>query len=326
MNVQLFRSRHVVLGAALSAGVLAYAWIDYGGDVLTGLPSRTFRLGSGWISLVTMLGVAAYALRKYAHRGGYSPEFRMRTEFSAIEAATIGLKQLEAKNSGAGGGDVRRVLKEAKGVVRAAKAHRVLKAEAQFDDAGTLRLRAVPTEPLGRARYWMGAHIGYGLLFAVAVLAHGGLVSGSGIGVSMLLASAAVVISGVVGAVFWSMGPAWLTAAEHDLTIEEAHALSESLQRKRIETADAIGGAVKKASGPEAVAAAARAAVPRAGESGQALLDLAVLCDQEIKVHAEHARLRRIRRLMMGWKLVHVPAVIVLFALVALHVSIILSY
>lgn len=301
MNAALFRSRHVAIGSALAVGLVLWATVDMGGDLVEGRPSRWFRFASGWAALAFMGIVMLYVLRKYAHRGGYSPEFLVRTDFAKIEEATRGLQRLESDHQAASVKELGRVRKAAAKVIAKAGAHRVLSARVEHDEAGVLQIRVVPTEPLGRMARWMGAHIGYGMAFSAAVLVHAGLTSGSGLGQWLLGLSFAVVLTGIGGAFLWAVGPRWLTEAEKDLTIEEAYALDESLGRKL--------RAANKGEGPEVSPS-----------------DLRALTQQRALVKSELAALRRVRWKIMGWKLVHVPAAIVLSALAALHVFVVLSY
>lgn len=301
MNGALFRSRHVAIGSALALGLVVWAIIDRNGDVLGGQPTRTFRFASGWAALVFMGIVMLYVLRKYAHRGGYSPEFLVRTDFAKIEVATRGLQRLEADRQGASAKELGRVRKEAAKIVRAAGGHRVMAARVEHDEAGALRVRIVPTEPLGRMARWMGAHVGYGVAFAGAVLVHAGVTSDSGLGGWLLGTSFVCVVTGILGSFLWAIGPRWLTEAERDLTIEEAYALDESLARK-------LRAAKKETDGPVSDA------------------DLRALTQQRALVKTELAALRRVRWKIMGWKLIHVPTALVLTALVALHVFVVLSY
>ena len=269
------------------------------GDLLGGRPSRMFRFASGWAALAFMGIVMLYVLRKYAHRGGYSPEFLVRTDFAKIEAATRALQRLEADRQGTSDKELVGVRKEAAKVVRGAGAHRVMAARVERDETGALRVRIVPTEPLGRMARWMGVHIGYGIAFAAAVLVHAGITSDSGLGGWLLGTSLVCVATGIIGSFLWAVGPRWLTEAERDLTIEEAHALNESLGRK-------LRAARKGGDVPEA--------------------DLRALTQQRALVKTELAGLRRVRWKIMGWKLIHVPTAIVLTALAALHVFVVLSY
>ncbi len=320
MSLSLFRSVHVVLGALLSCGILIAAMTDGSAGALAGEPSRELRLGTGWVAALAFFSVGAYALRKYAHRGGYSPEFLVRTDYAKIEAATREIKRLTSQVARDGEQNLKVVRRRAAKVIRAAGAHRVLRAVVR-SNGPSLEIDLEPTEPLGRVAVWLGAHIGYGLLFAVAVAVHGGGFGHSLISKGLIWTSIAVVGSGVVGAVMWSAGPRWLTREERDLTIEECFALRRSMGQKYDQGVAALDKEQRKR------LTRARAAGDLEGvEDGAALRDLLVLRQQLARARSEAVRLGRVRWMMVGWKLVHGPAVLVLATLIGVHVAMIWRY
>jgi len=293
MNTALLRSRWAALGAVGALAVLAWGAVDYGVDFMTSRPSRLLRLASGWCALASMAFAFGYVLRKYAHRLRYSPEFRMRTDYALIEAATRGLQRLQEqlqREPDVALADARARVRD---VVRGAGAHRVMTGRVTQTHEG-IRIRAVPTEPLGRMAGWMGLHLAVGLLFSASFIVHSGVTSASRLGLAMIAASAAVIGSGFFGLYAWVVGPARLTRAERDLTVEEAFALQGILER-RVEEVDDAG-------------------------------DAGVLRAQLERVRAEHRRLRRTRALMTAWKAVHAPAAVALLALVLAHLYFIWRY
>lgn len=319
MNLSLFRSTHVLTGTLLSVALVVVVWMDGAAQGPVGEISRELRLGTGWVATLAFLAVGAYAVRKYAHRGGYSPEFLVRADYSRIEAATRDIQRLATEVAREGERDPKAVRRRAARLIRAAGAHRVLKAVVRPVESG-LEIDLAPTEPLGRVALWLGAHIGYGALFAVAVALHGGGFGHTLIAKALTLTSIVVVGTGVLGAVMWSVGPRWLTREERDLTIEECHALGQSMGKKvRAAVAELDETGRRRLD-------QARSAADLAGPEDGPLRDLLVLREQLDRTTRESARLGRIRWMMVGWKLVHVPAVLLLAALIGLHVAMIWRY
>jgi hypothetical protein len=143
-----------------------------------------------------------------------------------------------------------------------------------------------------------------------------------------------VVVTGVVGLVLWLYGPAWLTRLEHDLTTEEVFVLSRHYERR---VADVLSGI--QAQDPafaDALRDANVAQVPVLRAQLSNLLqesgapeadadlrarDVMALCGQRLRLRAELARLSRARFAMNAWRLVHIPASIVLLAVITVHVA-----
>jgi hypothetical protein len=327
MNASLFKTRHAWVVSALVVALVALWVVRLEGALWSAPLPRDLRFVSGWVTLAAMAVLGLYGLRKYAHRGGYSPEFGRRTAYPNLEQATRGLQRLAATNAGARTSERKRLLAEAREVVRSARAHKVLRADFQPGPSGLLELRILPTEPLGKLRFWLPSHLWYGVLAMVGIVLHSGVHTDSILGLALLGVSSAVLLSGIAGAVLWSVGPRWLTAAERDLTIEEASALRETLSKKRAAAEAQLreAGGLEGASVGEDPEALAARALERAGGDPE-LTGFAALCQQEAKVTAELARLAAVRRRIMGWKLVHLPAVILLAGLVALHLVVIASY
>lgn len=224
----------------------------------------------------------------------------------------------------------------------------------------SFRLEVGPREPLGRLAGWLHAHVFYGVAAAAIVWFHGGGRCGTTMGLLLNALSAFVIGSGLVGAVLWTFGPTWLTNAERELSIEKAFALRDHYARKlaeaqawpRTRAQDAAAAAATARAAAEAAAQAAAApglagkeletakkaqkktaddadkAAKKAADAAAAIAseterlrpEIATLAGQHEAVRREAVRLARYRLLLRGWRLLHVPASIVLLALVAVHV------
>lgn len=361
MNLGLYRSWHAIVAAIVVMALFAWHW-------LAPLPfgSRDddnvlFLLTSGWIAVAAYVVLAAYAVRRAAHRLRLSPEFAWKAALPSLERAQSELTGLQNRVRSRELTGARAIRAAAAGILRTHRVQRVLRVDVEPDSTavGMLRLRVGPREPIGRLAAWLHAHVFYGIAAALVVWFHGGLRTGSTMGLLLNALSYFVIASGVIGALLWTFGPTWLTRAERELSIEKAFALREHLLRKVAECKQAPVTAAKKAdeaaieakAAAEAAAAAAadpaktgkeleaaRKAAKKAGDDAakaaqKATAAAAAIASEterlqpEVRtlegqlelVAREAARLGRYRTLLRGWRLLHVPCSIVLLSLVAVH-------
>jgi len=329
MNWGLLRSYHGIIAVLIGAGACwFYASAGWPLEQSGAFPSTSLRYNSGFLALFVLCVVSAFVLRKYAHRGGYSPEFRMRVDYDAIERGNRALIGLQSKLGQPGMQSRKDVQKAANAALKAAGSYRVNRAIIEERDGG-LSLRIGPREPLARMAIWMRSHLWYGTLFGPLVLLHGGFQIGSPIGRWLAILVALVWISGVVGFIAWAKGPAILTRNERDLSIEEAHSLHEALNSKidlsLSEHDEATQSTLRKLwKGDRLQDDASWQNIPDREQTKA--VDLRALLAQERLVHQDLKRMRRIRWCMMGWKLVHVPAAIALWIAVLIHVYTVYSF
>lgn len=321
-----------------------------------------FLLTTGWFAVAAYVVLALYAARRAAHRLRMTPEFGWRVPLPELERAQCELTELQnrvARREFGGSTNVRRAAQQ---ILARHGVQRVLRVDVapDPDTLGQLRLSVLPREALGRLAAWLSAHVWYGIAAALLVWFHGGMRTGSTMGLALNALSYFVIGSGLVGALFWTVGPAMLTRAERELSIEKAFALRDHFARKvllaeaaqaslparRGDARGAIAAAEQKVASAEAAAQGgndkqaakavkdaqkelkdARAAAQKLDDEAAALpRELAVLRGQEAGVRREAARLARYRLLLRGWRLVHVPCSVVLLALVAVHVLSIYYY
>lgn len=329
MNTQLFKSRHAYVAGSL---VLAFAaWSFMTGDWES---ERTFRLGSGWMALVLFFLVLAYVLRKNVHKAGISPEFAMRVPLEKLEAAESRLSELRVSIANGKITDSREIMERGKAMLKREGVHRVIKLQLLENAAGQKVLRAVPTDPLGRMARWMHAHLYYGLAAGLLVLLHSGGVPHSGLGYALSGLTLVVVLSGVGGIFLWAVMPKVLTKAERDLSIEKAHALLDSLDRKielAYESVDESTRAVcqdadKGGENFTQRIEAARKASPEDQEARRRAEDLMALLGQRRQVRGEWKTLMRIKQKMHIWRVVHLPAAVLLSVVILVHVVSVLWY
>ncbi|MGK0218887.1 MAG: hypothetical protein ACI9HE_002383 [Planctomycetota bacterium] len=331
MNSTLFRSKHGPLALILVLVFvgLSLAWNAPFGRVPT--TDRTFILATGWTTLTLLLVVVAYVLRKYAHRGRYSPEFRLKVDYAALEQADKGIQRLRQRIDARDITSAKAIEKEAAGILKQARTHKINRAvvEPGLRGGAPWTIRILPTEPLGRVARWMHVHVFYGTAFGALLLMHSGTAPQSSFGLWLTSLSYLVLFTGLIGIYLWAKGPSWLTAREHDLSIEEASALRASLRRKRTEALESFdeplaGDLRTLAAGAlpteERLRLLLQDFTSRVPERATDIQDAFALIAQERTVLEELRALYRVRTSFMAWKFIHIPAALLLTGLVAVHV------
>ena len=331
MNWSLFRSWHGILAA--SVVVACCAWHLLVGERFGSREhvNAAFLLATGWLGVLAYIVLALYAARKAAHRSGLSPEFCMRVPVHALEQAQSALTGLQNRIRARELVGRRSILRAVRRILSEQGVHRVLRVRITKDQEvlGGFRLTALPREPLGRLAGWMHAHLYYGAAAGLIVWFHGGMRSGSTMGLLLNVLSYSVVLTGLFGVVMWTLGPTWLSRREREVQTEKAFVLRAHYNRKLRALCDELAkdeGTAILVEAAQALAGGARlterqAASLRAGatERGRAR-DLLVLIGQRESVEQHWRHLNRLLRLFNAWRLVHVPCSIVLMALVVVHV------
>jgi hypothetical protein len=351
MNWRLFASRHFFVAALLVAGFIAWSELA---EITPGRAKGSevdFLLWSGWAALGLYVAVVLYAWRKYAHKGRYSPEFRWAVPVETVERAKTRLSVLGVRIRARE--VVRRglILREVRRILRQEGVRKVLRVRLKRGPKGGPRfvLNVDWREPLGRVSRWMHVHIFYGLAAAALVWLHGGGNFTSPMGIALNGLSYLVIATGLGGILLWAFGPSWLSRCERDVSIEKAFALRDHYGRKvreaRTEVQKALAEAQPAAGGGAPAAdpgqlgrklAALEATGAGFATKATALLadlpasmspksrglvrDLVVLLGQRRNLDAEWQALARVRWFLNVWRLVHVPASILLLVVVAVHV------
>ena len=303
MNLGLYRSWHAFVALGVAAAFWLWHWLAPEGFGSRADSNVAFLLWTGWLAVACYVVLALYAVRRAVHRLRLSPEFGWKVRLPQLEQAQSFLVELQNRILRREVVGRKAVRSEMNAILRGFGVGRVLRVEIEPDPAGLgmLRLRVGPREPLGRLASWLHAHVFYGICAAILVYFHGGLRSESTMGFLLNGLSYFVIGSGVLGASLWTFGPTWLTRAEREMSIEKAFALARHY--------DAC----------VAEAATARSSATGAGVE-KASRELATLVGQRHAVQAELRRLGRFRELLRAWRLLHVPASILLLALVGVHV------
>jgi len=285
-----------------------------------------------------MLAALAYALRKYMHKYRYSPEFRLQASIEQLERADTRLNALRRQILARQHTSKRELERTVAGILREERVHRILRVRVEPGPPGgpAFVLETSKTFLLGRNARWMHLHLYVSVAFACAIWMHGGRSWELDLGGMLLALSAVVLATGIVGIVLWAFGPTWLTRRERDLSIEEAFVMREGFRAKLAELRQRMGddAALTAAFDSVARAPADGAAVHgafaslagRAPEQIALFEDACVIHGQLQRVEREFRALWRIRLAFMGWRAVHIPAVVLLCAGVAVHLFTLVRY
>ncbi|MCA9323408.1 MAG: hypothetical protein KDB53_21920 [Planctomycetes bacterium] len=334
MNWTLFRSIHLLIALAISGGFVAWLVLlgaepgsREGSDV-------NYNLWSGWVAFAFMVVACLYSARKYMHKLGYSPEFKRRVSPVALERADSRLNDVRRKIARGFLKTETEVTEQTRRIVAEEGVGRVLRVSVERDDSGDMVVRALPPEPFGRMLGWLHGHVYYGLFSGVLVWLHGAGSLESPLGLAMNLLTYLVILTGIVGIFLFAIGPTWLTRNEKtDMNFEDVFVLEASLGEKITELEAKFEGE-KVILGHLQTAARARgrsegiiqreleqALATEAGAKNQDLLrDVMVLIGQRSRMRRSLGRLTRIRFWMNIWRAIHVPASILLMAIVVGHI------
>ncbi len=329
MNTTLFKSTWAVTAAVIAAAMLVWLYLTGAAAGARSGSDPALVLWSGWITFGLMLLVCLYSLRKYMHKLGISPEFRWKSSLEALEAAEYTMNELRGRIQAG----ILTDRKEVEDIVNQRLAEHGVRRVCRADVRETggyppLLIRVQPTEPFGRMAKWLHFHVYVGLASGVTLWVHGGASMASTIGAAMNLLAGLVIVTGMLGIVLFALGPRWMIRRERDLCFEEAYVRERSLSKKlksaladiEPEQARIIRSADKKGIHPRQAMAALQQAVALAPEDRSDLEDVMVLAAQRRRILSELEGLRRIKRYINFWRVVHVPGSILLLGLTLVHI------
>lgn len=329
MNASLFRSLWAISFAALSAAFVAWMWMA---EAPAGSRAHVaLQLWSGWATLLVMAGVVLYSLRKFIHKLGWSFEFRWKTPVDALERSLTRMNEVRRKILLQHLGTRAEVQREADEALKAEGAQRVCRAVVSPGRPGgpAFEIEIRPTEPLGRVARWLHFHAYGGLASGVILYVHGGGSFASPMGAILNGLTLLIIGTGVFGIVLFAIGPRMMTRAERDMNFEEAMVLERSLREKIKEAYGALApDQVRKFKSAERTHSTAiqiqQTALMRIVEADPAsekdLEDVMVLIGQRRRILADLRGVLRIRFWINSWRLLHVPATILLLGFILVHV------
>ncbi|HTF90295.1 MAG TPA: hypothetical protein VK843_17905 [Planctomycetota bacterium] len=337
MNQSLFRSRYAIvaiLALAALIAVLAFSKADFG---VVGARSHGLRLWTGSIALACMLLALGYVLRKYMHKYGYSPEFRLKVPIIKLEQAETRISEIRRQILKGQLSTRKEVESLVSRALREVGVQRIVRVEVAEGASGgpKFTLKVGKAFPFGKAAKWLHLHLYISVAFAFAVWVHGGTGWDSPLGAVLLGFSTIVLVTGVIGIFLWAFGPAWLTNRERDLSIEEAFVLREGFSRKLAELREKMEPDLRavlddvsaKGADRDQRARVLLAAMPAADTARRIQLqDALVLGGQLQRVESEFKLLWRTRLGFMAWRAVHLPAALFLSIAVVVHMISIAVY
>ncbi len=332
MNLSLFKSIHGLIAILICAGFIAWLAVlgaqpgaREGSDVV-------FMLTSGWFAFAFMVVACLYSARKYMHKLGYSPELKVRVQAGAIERCESKLNEIRRRITKGFLKTEAEVDELARRALQETGVGRVMRVHVETDAQGRIRLETRPPERMGRMLAWLQAHAYYGLFSGLLVFLHGAGSLESPMGVLLNVLTALVILTGVVGIFLFAAGPTWLTRSEKsDMNFEDVFVLHASLGEKiaaveaKFDGESPLKTTVTKARSARRTSDLTKlldsTLRTEEGQKNAALLqDLMVLIGQRLRARQSLRRLMRIRFWMNIWRAVHVPASILLMAIVIGHV------
>ena len=337
MNLTLVKNAWWALAAVLFAGGCV-GWLMATGAAAGAREQSDVdvMLTSGWVTFSLMVIVCLYSLRKFVHKLGLSPEFKLQVPLESLEQAHQLLNEVRRQVMVGLLKNRDEILDAAQRALESLKVHKICKATVTPNPSigPNFIIGVEPTEPLGRMAKWLHFHVYLGLASGVTLWVHGGFSIASPMGLILNTLAVLVIVTGVVGTILFALGPRWMTRAERDMNYEEAFVLERSLDRKiRAAYADLEPEQVKrfrKAEKTGATAVLERTALMRVVEtepgSASELADIMVLVSQRKRILDDLRGAARVKFLINVWRVVHVPASIVLLGFSIVHVVSVIWY
>lgn len=327
------------LAATLLPCAGAWLWARW---ALRGLPGdeRTWFLWSGNVVLVLFVATLAFVARKWAI---LLPSVRDlgRAPPAAADAAWAEIQALNAKvRRGAYGSDAE-IAAAADEVLRRFQVERSQRAELRTTRVGDRDVKYVQLrkrEPLGRLEPWLEMHMGVGVAACVGVGFHADWTVRHPVGWALAALSAVLLVTGVVLAVVYRVLPQRLAKVGGEIPYEEAGVARETYERclagvvatMAPELQAEVRDVLERSSGPEdlrrrgeAVLARATAKAP---DQAELVRDVLVLAGTRDHLLWTTAPARKIDRTLKLWRWIHVPASVLVFFVIAIHVYLVLRY
>ena len=331
MNTSFFKSWYAVVALLVIASFAA--WLLAAGIVPGNRPGgdRSFLLASGCVAFALMVCVTLYTLRKRLYQLRLSPETRNRIPHSKLEHAESLLNELRGKILQGAVSDKGDVTRLARNAMREAGVARIARTVVEKGREGEppFVIHVFPTEPLGRVAKWLHAHLYLGIAFGAMVWFHGGGSLSSPMAATMTFLSAVVVVTGLAGVFLFALGPGWITAREQDLSLEKAFVLEASLGRELAVARKALDerahGLVRKLDATsrrfrKSCFEALQAFGTEDRDGRKKMEEYLILLSQKERVGNVLSSLSRVKFWINAWRVVHIPASIVLFGVVVIHV------
>lgn len=337
MNTTLFKSCWALTGILISAGFVVWMVLIGAAPGARTTPKEVdLLLWSGWVTFGLMAGVCLYSLRKYVHKLGISPEFKMRAPAQKLEEADRLMNDLRRRILLGQITSVAEAARSAQQILKETRVHKVCRAVAREASGPGPKfvIGVLPTEPLGRMKKWLHFHVYLGLASGVTLYVHGGATLATPIGAMMNILTALVLLTGVIGTILFAIGPRLMTRAEKDMNFEDAFVLEQSLKLKIAAAYAALkpeqAKAFRKAEKAESTMAIAKTGLQSMAlvdeKDKRGLEDIMVLITQRRRILDDLRGAARIKFLINIWRAVHLPASILLLGVAVVHIVSVIWY
>jgi hypothetical protein len=330
----------LLLVSASICGGMFYYWRSQWVTPRRSLPlhESNWFLYSGLFLLLLFLAGYVFSLRKWSIK---LPFFRRLGSNSRADMDGLwsGLQQLNRRIVSGRMTDRKDIEEQANQILRQTFTSGIRRIVVEDKDFGKGQVyphvTARPREPFGRLEIWLEVHSSLGAVGCVGSLLHADLSLHSPIGWGLVLLSMVVLVTGLLGLWMYRFGPPMLAKVAFGLPYEEAAIATQDLQRcldailakvdsehLRSQLLGLIKGSSSKLHGDQL-----RRFFEAHEEDNQALgRDVLVLAGIRERLSAAAAPSRRVDLLMRSWRWVHVPAAVLLLALIVVHILIVAIY
>jgi hypothetical protein len=307
-----------------------------------GSPSaeRTWQLWSGNVVLLLFLATMGFVLRKWSIKLAFFRDFG-RAPADKADQCWSAVQELNAKiRKGAFSGDAEIVAAAQQTLERFGVA-KIQRAELRTLDVGGKRVtfvQLVKREPFGRLEPWLEMHMGVGVVACVGVLLHADFALRHAVGWTLFVLSMVVLVTGLVGAALYRLVPPSLAKADAGIPYEEAGVARENAQRCVEGVLATLDEGLRAELAPLAAPATSREEMSQRAStiltkvaashpaSADVARDLVVMAGSRDELLWSTAAARRHDFHLRLWRWIHVPASVVLFFVIALHVLAVLWY
>jgi hypothetical protein len=288
----------------------------------------------GILAFACMLIATMYAGRKrwrplVAQRtlGGRRRALRKKqTRDTRIFEARTAIAELQAPVSQRTLQDPVAILRRARAILRSTRASRLLRVELEFDLGGPSRIWLLVREPPGSLENWLLAHSYLGTIAILLVVLHSGVHVGGLVATLAVLLSGIVGLSGLIGTFLYVAIPRALGRIRNPL-------LPPEIRVKIAEVERAMATLLQDKSGPFQemflYSAHELSEEDMAKVEEEERVHLPQLLDLQAQRRGLEAYLgkhQRYERYLQGWLYVHVPAAAFLLTVVLIHIWSILYY
>lgn len=326
----------LLASAAIALGGFFY-WRSLRDDAGQTLPMHesSWFLWSGLVVGAMYLAAYVFSLRKWSICLRFFRTFGSHPR-ADMDGLWSGVKNINRMVVSGTLNDIRDIRTHARRLLRSTHTAGIRKAVVRNQDLGEGLVFPLVTilhrEPLGRLEIWLEVHAAFGAVGCLGSLLHADFSLHSPLGWGMTGLSLVVFLTGVYGLWMYRFGPPMLARAAFGIPYEEA-ALAASDLREAIEkmapriAAAPFDRALLRARtvlrpGDERLTQALAAS----GEDRSLVRDVLVLADIRRNLLRASGPSRRIDLYLRAWKYVHVPAAILLLALLLVHVFMVMAY